>query len=128
MGPMFFEPTQCIRQTSWTQPKKTSPIIAYIEHGNAIEQAIVQYYTKFLKELRRKATPVFIPNYKLTPYANKEELFDYISSDDYMVSSSMKGVCFAFEVIENAPNDYDINIFFGDHHQYGARFANGIPN
>ena len=44
-----------------------------------------------------------------------------------MVTRDAKGVCFAFEVIENAPNDYSMNLYFSDHSFAGAHFANAIP-
>ena len=59
--------------------------------------------------------------------SSKEELFDYLESPDYMVTRKAKGVCFAFEVIENAENDYSMNLYYGDHSFPGAHFANGIP-
>ena len=39
----------------------------------------------------------------------------------------MKGVCFAFEVVENAPNDYSMKLYYPDHSFPGAHFAAGIP-
>jgi hypothetical protein len=45
-----------------------------------------------------------------------------------MTTRKAKGVCFAFEVIENDVNDYSVILYFGDHSFLGARFANGIPS
>jgi len=61
------------------------------------------------------ATAAFVPIYKMTTMDSKDELFDYLTSDDYMVSRSAKGVCFAFEVVENAPNDWSMNLYYPDH-------------
>ena len=68
------------------------------------------------------------PLYKLEVMSSKEELFEYISSPDYMVTRQAKGVCFAFEVVENGEHDYSMNLYFGDHSFPGAHFANGIPS
>ena len=51
MGPVYFMPNQCIRQTSWTIPKKTSPIIAMIEHGNDVEKDVQKYYKALTKKM-----------------------------------------------------------------------------
>jgi len=45
-----------------------------------------------------------------------------------MVTRQAKGVCFAFEVIENAPNDFQMNLYYPDHSFPTAHFANAIPN
>jgi hypothetical protein len=45
-----------------------------------------------------------------------------------MVSRNSKGVCFAFEVIENGPNDYEMRLHYSDHNFPTAFFANAIPN
>jgi len=34
MGPLYWAPNQCIRQTSWHHPKKTSPIIGVVDRQN----------------------------------------------------------------------------------------------
>lgn len=45
-----------------------------------------------------------------------------------MVNRQAKGVCFAFEVVENGEHDYSMNLYFGDHSFPGAHFANAIPS
>ena len=45
-----------------------------------------------------------------------------------MMDRHTKGICFGFEVVENAENDYSINLYYPDHSFVGAHFANGIPN
>ena len=32
MGPLYFFPNQCIRETSWSPPHKTSPLIVMIDN------------------------------------------------------------------------------------------------
>ena len=128
MGPLYFFPNQCIRQTSWTHPHKTSPLIVMIDHQNDVQEGVYKYFKTLTKNILKIVTIAFAPNYKLETYSSKEELFEYLESPDYMVTRQAKGVCFAFEVIENAPNDYSMNLYFGDHNFPGAHFANGMPN
>lgn len=64
--------------------------------------------------MRAEASAVFVPNYKVTAFSNREQLFDYVESPDYMLTDEKKGVCFGFEVIENAPNDYTMNLYYND--------------
>jgi hypothetical protein len=34
-GPLYNIPTQCLLQFSFTHPAQTSPLIGYVDHGNA---------------------------------------------------------------------------------------------
>ena len=61
-------------------------------------------------------------------YSSKEDLFDYLESPDYMNTRQAKGVCFAFEVIENSDRDFSFNFYYADHSFPTAHFANGIPS
>ena len=40
-----------------------------------------------------------VPHYEYQTYDSKEELFDYIASEDYLKTRSTKGICFGFEVV-----------------------------
>ena len=60
-------------------------------------------------------------------YDSVNQMNDYLTSSDYMTSKDNKGMCFAFEVIENAEHDYTLNLYYQDHHFIGANFANGVP-
>ena len=99
-----------------------------IPHGNDVEEGIRQYLELLTKKMRKYATPVFVPNYEVTEFVSKADLFDYIESPDYMVTRDMPGICFAYEVIENAPNDYQIMFYFSDQQMLTAHFAAGMPN
>ena len=44
-----------------------------------------------------------------------------------MVDKKAKGVCFAFEVTQNADNDWQMNLYYNDQSLVGAHFANGVP-
>ena len=63
MGPLYWMPDQCIRQTSWTTPKRTSPIIAMIDHGGDVQEGIYKYYRELTKKMYKIGTPAFVPNY-----------------------------------------------------------------
>jgi len=39
-----------------------------------------------------------------------------------------QGVCFGFEIIENGPADYEVNMFFDDQRLYGGLSGVGIPS
>ena len=63
MGPLYWMPDQCIKYTSWTTPKKTSPLIVVIDNDNELQDDIIKYYTELTKTERHYATAAFIPNY-----------------------------------------------------------------
>lgn len=63
MGPLYFMPDQCIRQTSWWHPKKTSPIIAVIDNQNDVQDGVYKYYKTLTKKLIKIATIALVPNY-----------------------------------------------------------------
>lgn len=49
MGPVYWAPNQCLRETSFVSPKKASPIIAIVDSGdygvsNELQEGIMQYY------------------------------------------------------------------------------------
>ena len=98
-----------------------------IDQQNDIQDGIYKYYKSLTKEMIKKATLAFVPNYKMETYDSKEELFDYLQSPDYMVDKKAKGVCFAFEVTQNADNDWQMNLYYNDQSLVGAHFANGVP-
>ena len=93
-----------------------------------MQEGIYKYYKVLTKKILSITSLVFAPKYEMVTYQSKEELFDYLESPDYMVTRSAKGVCFAFEVIENAPNDFQMNLYYPDHSFPTAHFANAIPN
>jgi hypothetical protein len=70
MGPVYFMPNQCIRQTSWSTPKKTSPIIGMIDHQNDVQEGIYKYYKLLTKKEISFATIAFVPNYKMVTYSS----------------------------------------------------------
>lgn len=57
-----------------------------IDRGNSVQEGIYKYYKTLTKEMIKKATLAFVPNYQMTTYDSKEELFDYLQSPDYMVT------------------------------------------
>jgi len=51
MGPLYFAPNQCLRETGFTPIKKASPIIAVIDSGeNDIQEGVAQYYKMLTKK------------------------------------------------------------------------------
>ena len=52
----------------------------------------------------------FNPEFKY--YESKEALFEYIGSDTYL--NPDLGVCFGFEVVENGPHDWAVQLYFDD--------------
>jgi len=70
MGPLYWAPNQCIRQTSWTHPKKTSPVIAVIDNGNDIQESILEYYKVLTKNQIKIVTPALAPNYQFQYYTS----------------------------------------------------------
>ncbi len=93
-----------------------------------MQEDIYKYYQVLTKQIISYATIAIVPNWKMHTYKTKEELYEYLTSPDYMVTRQSNGVCFAFEVIENAPNDYEMRIHMPDHRFPTANFANGVPN
>ena len=51
MGPLFFFPNQCLRQTSWSHPHKTSPLIVMIDHQNEVQEGIYKYFKTLTKNI-----------------------------------------------------------------------------
>lgn len=128
MGPLYFFPNQCIRQTSWSHPHKTSPVIAVVDRDNVVTTGMYSYWKALTRKIIAEATIALAPNYQLQYFSSQEELFDYVSSPDYMMTRQKKGICFGFEVVERASNDFQLKLFGSDHNFIGALFANMIPN
>ena len=49
-----------------------------IDQQNDIQDGIYKYYKSLTKEMIKKATLAFVPNYKMETYDSKEELFEYL--------------------------------------------------
>jgi hypothetical protein len=65
---------------------------------------------KDFKALGRK--PI---NFKIKNYISKQEMFDYVQSNEYR-SPSVSGLCFAVLINELPSNKgYNLEIFFNDH-------------
>lgn len=103
MGPVYWAPNQCLRETSFVSPKKASPIIAIVDSGtygvsNELQEGIMQYYTMLVKKQKKIVSLALVPNYKIMTFASQEELYEWVTSPDYMVKRSHDGICFGFEI------------------------------
>ena len=86
-GPQFFFPPQCVRQTSWTIPKRGSPIVAIIDNStdpNPISADVNDYFNALKKVQRHTAAWLIVPSYYTMWFNSQEELYDYIASPDYL--------------------------------------------
>ena len=113
-GPLFFAPDQCRKDCSFMIPRRSSPIIAIIDHDNEVQEGVQDYYKAIFRWQLPYVIPLLLPHYKFEIYKSKEELFNYISSEDYLKTSDTKGICFGFEIIKHADNDWEAKLYFND--------------
>ena len=57
-----------------------------IDNSNDVQDGIYKYYKTLTQNIIRIVSVALAPLYKLEVMSSKEELFEYISSPDYMVS------------------------------------------
>lgn len=50
-------------------------------------------------------------NFTFKPFKDHEEFDEYVRDTDYG-SAKHPGVCFGFDIHENSPNDYDLELMF----------------
>lgn len=103
------------------------PIIAVVG-GNNEAQYMMQSYLEALTALQLKYKPkadsylktreddseAELPTFKITPFTDKDELFDWISSDDYTYPDGNTGVCYGFQMEEDDDKGYTLTLFFND--------------
>lgn len=78
---------------------------------------------------RNTAAWLIVPAYRTQFFANKEELFDYVASPDYLKDFEHQGICMGVEVLNTTdPDDYKLNFYFNDQSFLATRFAYGIPS
>ena len=130
MGPLYFAPDQCLRQTSFTHPNKASPIIAMVKNNSTkLGDDVLQYWSELTKIIKHKVSIALAPNFKTKVFNSEEELYEYVTDPDYMISKHYPGICFGFGIEENSPNKFTSKLYFNDYsRKLGARFANGIPD
>lgn len=58
-------------------------------------------------------------------FENKDKLFDYVSSEDYLVEGGNAGVCYGFQM-EETDDGYTLTLFFNDQSMSGSK-GMGIP-
>ena len=130
-GPEYFFPPQCVRQTSWTIPKRGSPIVAVVANAtnpDPISKNIEEYFVALKKMQRNTAAWLVVPAYRTQYFASKEELFDYVASPDYLKDFDHQGICFGVEVLNDKDDDYAVNFYFNDQAFLASRLAYGIPS
>ena len=128
-GPLYFAPNQCLRQTSFTHPKKTSPIIAYIDNDNELTDDVEQYWKELTTLIKQKAGLLIAPNFKTKKFKSEQDLFDYVQDPNYMLTRELPGICFGFGIELNGPNKYTSKLYFSDYiTSKPPRFANAIPS
>lgn len=67
--------------------------------------------------------------YTFKNFDTEEDLNEYISSTQYFnISAGFEGVCFGYQIKENAKNDYAINIYFNDQEQMSGPIRVGMPS
>ena len=100
-GPEYFFPPQCVRQTSWAVPKRGSPIIAIVDdedNPNVYSQDIYNYFHALKSMQRNTAAWLIVPSYSPEYFATKDDLFDYVASEDYLKDFMHMGVCMGVEI------------------------------
>ena len=53
-------------------------------------------------------------------FTDKNELFDWIASDDYTYPQGNEGVCYGFQLEEDDDGDYTLTLYFNDQSSGGA--------
>ena len=129
MGPLYFAPNQCLSQTSFTHPKKTSPIIAYIDNGNDLTSDVEQYWKALTTLIKHKVSILLAPNFKTKKFNSEKDLFDYVQDPNYMLTRDRPGICFGFGIEQNGPDKYTSKLYFSDFITHKPpHMANGIPD
>ena len=68
--------------------------------------------------------PAYSPEY----FSSQEELFDYISSEDYLQDFNHVGVCMGIEIKNEQPNEFNVNMYFVDQAFLATSLAYGVPS
>jgi len=50
----------------------------------------------------------------LQAFASHAELDAYIEHEEYGLDDEREGICFGFNIIEHADNDYELELMFND--------------
>jgi hypothetical protein len=88
--------------------------------------------TSYLQELF--ATQVLIDsklnfNYTFTNFTSVSEFTSYVANPQYLnKTAGFEGVCFGYQITENAPNNYNVELLFNDQILMGGNKSVGIPS
>ena len=76
--------------------------------------------------IREDDSDAKLPDWKMKTFTDKNELFDWIASDDYTYPGGNEGICYGFQLEEDDDGDYTLTLYFNDQSSGGAQ-SMGIP-
>lgn len=88
--------------------------------------------TSYLQELfafQVLIDPTLNFNYNFTNFASVSEFTSYVANPQYLnKTAGFEGVCFGYQITENAPNNYNVELLFNDQTLMGGPKSVGVPS
>ena len=68
-----------------------------------------------------------LPNWKIQYFKDKDELFDYVSAEDYTYEGGKPGICYGYQTDKDENDSYTLTLYFNDQKMSGDN-GMGIPD